>query len=89
MRKGWQKDIWNILKVIQTKCLHLVASNGQSLHNKQRYPWPKGQYKRFPLYTEELDNITATGKIGYIGGTGKAILRNDIIENPTWLLDPE
>lgn len=73
----------------QTKCLHLVASNGQSLHNKQRYTWLKGQYKRFPLYTEEQDNITATGKIGYIGGTGKAILRNDIIENPTWLLDPE
>lgn len=73
----------------QTKCLHLVASNGLSLHNKQRYTWLKGQYKRFPLYTEEPDSITATGKIGYIGGTGKAILRNDIIENPNWLLDPE
>lgn len=73
----------------QTKCLHLVASDGQSLHHKQRYTWLKGHYQRFPLYTEEPDNITATGKIGYIGGTGKAILRNDIIENPTWLLDPE
>ncbi|KAB2832814.1 MAG: GAF domain-containing protein [Candidatus Brocadia sp.] len=73
----------------QTKCLHLVASNGRSLHNKQRYTGLQGQYKRFPLYTEELDNITATGKIGYIGGTGKSILRNDIIENPNWLLDPE
>lgn len=73
----------------QTKCLHLVASNGLSLHSKQRYTWLKGHYKRFPLYTEEPDNITATGKIGYIGGTGKAILRNDIIENPNWLLDTE
>src|SRR3990167_3297326 len=73
----------------QTKCLHLIASNGQSLRNKQRYTCLKGHYKRFPIYTEERDNITATGKIGYIGGTGKAILRNDIIKNPTWLLDPE
>ncbi len=73
----------------QSKCLHLAASNGLSLHSKQRYTWLKGHYKRFPLYTVESDNITATGKIGYIGGTGKAILRNDIIENPNWLLDPE
>lgn len=73
----------------QTKCLHLVASNGLSLHGKQRYTGLKGHYRRFPLYTSESDNITATGKIGYIGGTGKAILRNDIIQNPNWLLDPE
>ncbi len=73
----------------QTKCLHLVASNGLSLHNKQRYTCLKGHYRRFPLYTEESDDITATGKIGYIGGTGKSILRKDIIKNPTWLLDPE
>ncbi|UJS17328.1 MAG: sigma 54-interacting transcriptional regulator [Candidatus Jettenia sp.] len=72
----------------QTKCLHLVASNGLSIHNKQRYTWLKGHYKRFPLYAVESDSITATGKIGYIGGTGKAVLRNDIIENPNWLLDP-
>ncbi|MBF8277843.1 MAG: fhlA 1 [Candidatus Brocadiaceae bacterium] len=72
----------------QTTCLHLAASNGQSLYNNQRYTWLKGHYKRFPLFTEELDNITATGKIGYIGGTGQAVLRNDIVENPNWLLDP-
>lgn len=72
----------------QTTCLHLAASNGRSLYNKQRYLWLKGHYKRFPLFTEESDNITATGKIGYIGGTGKAVLRNDIVENPNWLLDP-
>lgn len=66
-----------------------MASNGLSIHNKQRYTWLKGYYKRFPLYAVESDSITATGKIGYIGGTGKAILRNDIIENPNWLLDPE
>lgn len=73
----------------QTKCLHLVASNGRSLHNKQRYTGLSGHYKRFPLYTEELENITATGKIGYIGGTGKSILRNDIMKNPAWLLNQE
>lgn len=73
----------------QMRCLHLVASNGQSLHRKQRYTGLKGHYKRFPLYTTESYDNTATGKIGYIGGTGKAILRNDIIENPNWLLDPD
>ncbi|MFO0792641.1 MAG: sigma 54-interacting transcriptional regulator [Candidatus Brocadiaceae bacterium] len=73
----------------QTKCLHLVASNGLSLHNKQLYTGLKGHYRRFPLYPTESNNITARGKIGYIGGTGKAVLRNDIIKNPNWLLDPE
>ncbi len=73
----------------QTKCLHLVASNGFSLHSKQRYTWLKGHYKRFPLYPAESNDITATGKIGNIGGTGKAILRNNIIMHPNWLLDPE
>lgn len=73
----------------QTKCLHLVASNGLSFHNKQRYTWLKDHYKRFPLYTTEPNDITATGKIGNNGGTGKAILRNNIIEHPNWLLDQE
>ncbi len=73
----------------QTKCLHLVASDGISLHNKQRYTWLKGHYRRFPLCSVESNTVTAGGKIGYIGGTGKAVLRNDIIENPNWLLDPE
>ncbi|GJQ47727.1 MAG: hydrogenase-4 transcriptional activator [Candidatus Kuenenia stuttgartiensis] len=73
----------------QTKCLHLVASNGRSLYSEK---WPtsiKGRYKRFPLYTYSRKNVSASGKIGYIGGTGNAVLRNDIYENPDWLLDTE
>lgn len=80
---------WRKICPDQTECLHLVASNGRSLHNER---WPtllKGHYRRFPLFTTKPDSITATGKIGYIGGTGKAVLRNDILENPSWLMDPE
>ncbi len=73
----------------QSRCLHLVASNGRSLH-KERWPTLlKGHYRRFPLFTAEPDNVTATGKIGYIGGTGKAVFRNDILKNSAWLMDPE
>jgi len=80
---------WREICPDQTKCLHLVASNGRSLHRER---WPtllKGHYRRFPLFTAEPDSVTATGKIGYIGGTGKAVFRNDILENPAWLMDPE
>ena len=80
---------WRKICPDQTECLHLVASNGRSLHNER---WPtllKGHYRRFPLFTTKPDSITATGKIGYIGGTGQAVLRNDILENPSWLMDPE
>ena len=73
----------------QTVCLHLVASNGSSLH-KERWPTLlKGHYRRFPLFAVEPDSVTATGKIGYIGGTGKAVFRNDILDNSAWLMDPE
>ncbi|MCF6150524.1 MAG: sigma 54-interacting transcriptional regulator [Candidatus Kuenenia sp.] len=80
----WRKDCPD-----QTKCLHLVASNGRSLYSEK---WPtsiKGRYKRFPLYTYSQENVSASGKIGYIGGTGNAVLRNDILENPDWLLDTD
>lgn len=73
----------------QTRCLHLVASNGRSLY-KERWPTLlKGHYSRFPLFSAESDNVTATGKIGYIGGTGKAVFRNDILKNSAWMMDPE
>ena len=41
---------WRKICPDQTECLHLVASNGRSLHNER---WPtllKGHYRRFPAF---------------------------------------
>ena len=84
------KCIWRKNCPDQTKCLHLVASDGQSIHkNVERSTSLKGIFRRFPIFSLDIEKGRATGKIGYIGGTGKAILKNDIKENPNWLMNPE
>lgn len=81
----WQKNC-----PAKSMCLHLVASDGQSIHKDvPRSTSLNGKFQRFPIFSSESEKHTSTGKIGYIGGTGKPILKNDIKENPDWLMNPE
>ncbi|MCP5003187.1 MAG: GAF domain-containing protein, partial [Planctomycetes bacterium] len=74
----------------QSKCLHLVASDGRSIQNKDiRSVSIDGNYRRFPIYTTKSDKLASLGKIGFIAGSGNALLFNDIDKNTKWLRDPE
>jgi len=82
--------IWQENCPDKSMCLHLVASDGQSLDKDvPRSTSLNGKFRRFPIFTAESHKGTSTGKIGYIGGTGNPILKNDIKENPNWLMNPE
>ncbi len=71
-----------------SKCLHLVASDGRSINNKdKRIVSINGNYRRFPLSDKESDCVATTGKVGFIGGTGKPLLYNDIDKNTNWIKD--
>ncbi len=75
---------------VKNRCLHLVASDGHSIQpGKVRLNRLDGNYRRFPLSTQQASSMEATGKVGFIGGTGKAVLLNDVAEHPKWLRDPE
>jgi len=72
------------------KCLHLVASDGRSMQNKdKRSVSINGNYNRFPISTTKSNTLASLGKVGFIAGTGNALLYNDIDGNTEWLRDPE
>ncbi len=74
----------------RSKCLHLVASDGRSIQNRdKRSVLVDGNYSRFPIYTTKSDKLASLGKIGFIAGSGNALLFNDIDRDTEWLRDPE
>jgi len=74
----------------QSKCLHLVASDGSSIQSKdKRSVSIDGNYRRFPLHTTKSNKLASLGKIGFIAGSGNALLFNNIDRNTEWLRDPE
>ena len=70
-----------------SSCLHLVASDGRSINNEKRTVSINGNYRRFPISAKDSGSVVSTGKVGYIGGTGKSLLYNDIDENTDWIRD--
>ena len=64
----------------QTKCLHLVASAGQSMENGKSWSRLDGQFRRFPV---------SVRKIGHIAATGKPIFLPDIGADSQWVARPE
>ena len=61
-------------------CLHLVASEGRPLADKQA-DWSRldGDFSRFPL---------GVRKVGWIAATGKAVEVNDIEKDSKWIAKP-
>ena len=52
-----------------SKCLHLVASAGRSINDKDKCVVSiSGNYRRFPIFAKESDSVAPTGKVGFIGG---------------------
>ncbi len=65
----------------QTRCLHLVASDGESRSSSQaRWEGLEGNYQRFPI---------GIRKVGRIAATGEALLLNDLATNRDWAFDQE
>jgi transcriptional regulator with GAF, ATPase, and Fis domain len=64
-----------------TKCLHLVASRGRSLADRDA-DWSRldGEFSRFAL---------GSRKTGWIAATGKAVEVNDIERDSKWIAKPE
>jgi len=63
----------------QTGCLHLVASAGHSLLQREDWSDLNGAFRRFPL---------GLGKIGLIGQSGE-ILIPDLFVDQRWVVRPE
>ena len=59
----------------QTRCLHLVASAGQSLDGTENWARLSGDFRRIPL---------GVRKVGYIGATGSSVLLGDIEADTQW-----
>lgn len=65
----------------QTRCLHLVASDGESRSSSQaRWDGVEGNYQRFPI---------GIRKVGRIAATGEPLLLNDLATNRDWAFDKE
>src|SRR5260221_2411027 len=64
----------------QTRCLHLVASAGQSLDQHENWTRLNGAFRRIPL---------GAGKIGVIGQSGKSMLIPDLTVDQRWAVRPE
>ncbi|MAT68301.1 MAG: hydrogenase [Planctomycetaceae bacterium] len=65
----------------RSQCLHLVASNGQSVVEPERdLSRLNGRFRRFPI---------GVRKVGRIAMTGEAIEAPDIAELPLWIADPD
>jgi transcriptional regulator with GAF, ATPase, and Fis domain len=64
-----------------TECLHLVASEGHSLADKDA-DWSRldGEFSRFPI---------GSRKVGWIAATGKAVEVNDIEKDAKWIARPD
>lgn len=65
----------------RTRCLHLVASDGQPL--QATTPRPSrldGEFRRFPL---------GVRKVGRVGATGESLLLSDLDSELQWARDPD
>lgn len=60
----------------QTRCLHLLASDGRSARTGERWSRLDGNFQRFPL---------GVRKIGKIGASGKPILILNVPEQTKWI----
>ena len=63
----------------QTRCLHLVASAGQSVDPKSDYTGLKGSFQRFPL---------GVRKIGRVGKSGEPLLLPGVRGDEEWIAEP-
>ena len=65
----------------QTRCLHLVASDGRPM-DRSASDWSglDGAFRRFPL------NVR---KVGYIGASGKPVLLKDVASDRQWIAHPD
>jgi transcriptional regulator with GAF, ATPase, and Fis domain len=64
----------------QTRCLHLVASAGQSADGKEDWSRLSGDFRRIPI---------GARKVGYIGATGSSVLIRDIGQEERWKPRPD
>lgn len=63
----------------QTRCLHLVASAGNSIDPESDYSRLDGRFRRFPL---------GVRKIGRVGKTGEPLILSDVRGDEDWIADP-
>src|SRR5215475_15419097 len=59
----------------QTRCLHLVASAGQSADGQEDWSRLSGDFRRIPI---------GARKVGYIGATASSVLIREVAEDPRW-----
>lgn len=64
----------------QSRCLHLVASAGNSRDPKRDYARLDGAFRRFPL---------GVRKIGRVGQTGEPLLLPSLRGDEAWIADPQ
>ena len=64
----------------QTRCLHLVASAGNSGDTKTDYTRLDGGFRRFPM---------GVRKIGRVAETGEPLLLPDVRGDEEWIADPK
>lgn len=64
----------------QSRCLHLVASAGNSGNSQQSYTRLDGAFRRFPL---------GVRKIGRVGKSGEPLLLPGLCGDEEWMADPE
>lgn len=64
----------------QTKCLHLVASAGNTANPQADYTRLDGRFRRFPM---------GVRKIGRVANTGEPFLVRDLAGNEEWVAHPE
>ncbi len=64
----------------RTRCLHLVASSGQSADGREDWSRLSGDFRRIPI---------GVRKVGYVGATGSSVLIRDIDQEERWTPRPE
>ena len=64
----------------QSRCLHLVASAGRSLHGTEDWSRLTGDFRRIPLHAR---------KVGFIGATGSSVLLPEIGLDERWKIRPD
>jgi transcriptional regulator with GAF, ATPase, and Fis domain len=64
----------------KARCLHLVASAGQSHTDSRQWNATDGAFRRFPL---------GVRKIGRIGLSGESLLLGVDVASPTWTVHPD
>ncbi|HEU4405461.1 MAG TPA: sigma 54-interacting transcriptional regulator [Polyangiaceae bacterium] len=64
----------------RSRCLHLVASEGESRAGEGRWGEAGGDFRRFPL---------GVRKIGRIGASGEGLLVPDVATDRRWVVRPE